>query len=83
MQEEEEFYEEPISLGEINMYLNLLENLNNKRYETKEYDKMIKDLKEEFGLLIKKEKLILLFEGSDELKQEVDDRYFIIKNIWC
>lgn len=79
---QEEFYEEPISLGEINMYLNLLENLNNRRYEIKDYDKMIKDLKEEFGLAIKEESLILLFEGSDELQQEVDDRYYLIKNIW-
>lgn len=74
--------EEIISLSEINLYLNLLEQQYNKKYNEKEYDKMIIDLKKEFGLNISKGRLVLLFEGSDDLINDIEDRYFVIRNIF-
>ena len=82
IQSNENYDNDIISLGEINLYLNMLENLNKIRYEVKDYDKMIVDLKSEFNISISKDRLILLFEGSDELNQEIDERYYLVKNIF-
>jgi len=67
-----------ISLGELNLYINLLESTLNKNYN--DYDEIIKDLKYEFNVNTNELELDALY--NPDVYEESEDVYYKIKNIF-
>lgn len=79
-EELDENYDEKMSLSELNLYLNLLEQQLNKIFSDKDYDEIITKIKYEFNIKVTKEKLDLLFNG--DLYEETMSRELIYRNIF-
>jgi len=66
------------TLSELQLYINLLECQKNIKYS--DYNKLIADLKYEFGINVSIEEINRVYEPTGD--EEVLDREYLLKNIF-